>query len=497
VTDDPRAYAISIDPESPTYPNGFSKPRAERVLIGTERMTGASNFNVLHMVRIVSATQSNLAVRAQKRVAACGAGLYDFTTPGAVTTIDAAAFDAASPFVTGFEFAGKFVFLDGNTYKVFEPRTGVLSALRARSSGELPKRAKLGCRFVNRVFLARFEDNPGRLAASTAGDLYGWNMDPPGEAPLATAAYRSDLTTSGDFPDLVECLLPWRDDLLYIFGARNVFVLRGDPLQGGRFDTVVKGVGAAFGRSACFTPDGRLWWVTNEAELYSMPVGGGESSAQNVATRISKRLQDAIDFSVCRPELVYDPRMRRIHIYLFPLGAGDTLFRHFVVSLVNPREPRFWEESYAHKNVQPTAAMLLSGDTGETRVMLYGSRDGYIRQWSASAKSDDGYRIDSQCHIDPAPDAEAGSEVLVSNLEFLLARADGGARAEVYATDEAEDLGDARQSASLLAGRNTPSIRASGGYVTVAITGETGLDRWSLMRLVGDVVETGMVRGRR
>lgn len=498
LTDDPRAYAISVDPDYPTYPNGFTKPRAERVLIGTERITGASNFNVLHMIRIVSATQSNLAVRAQKRVAACGAGLYDITTPASVTTIDAAAFSSTSPFIASCEAFGKLFFTDANTYKVYDPTTGVLSALRAQSAGELPKRGRLIARFVNRIFIGGFEDHPERVCASTAGNPYGWDFDPPGEAPLATAAYRSDLTTSGDFPDLVQCLLAWRDDLLYIFGARNVFVLRGDPLQGGRFDTVVKGTGAAFGRSACFTPDGRLWWITNEAELYSMPVGGGEGSAHNVATRISKRLQDAIDLSVCRPELVYDPRMRRINIYLFPLGAGDTLFRHFVVSLVDPRNPRFWEESYGHKNVQPTAAMLLSGDTGETRVMLYGSRDGYVRQWSASAKSDDGYRIDSQCQVDLMPQVPPGIEAMASNIDVLLARADGGARIELYVTDEPENLGDVFASASLLPGWNTPTdLRGSGAYVSAVLTGETGMDRWSVLRMIGDIEETGMVRSRR
>lgn len=495
LTDDPRAYAVLIDPDSPKYPHAYSKPRAERVLLLTERVTSASNFTVLHMVRIVSATQSNVAVRAQKRLAVCGAALYDITTPATPMVIDAAAFSSTARFIDGCEFGGVRVWTDGNTYRTYDPRTGVFGYLRSRSSGEIPKRGRLMARYVNRLWIAGFEDFPERAAASVAGDLYGWDFDPPGEAPLPVAAYRSDLTTSGDFPDQFMGLAPWRDDLMYLLGARNVFMLRGDPLQGGRFDTVVKGQGAAFGRAHCFTPAGRFYWITNEAELWYMPVGGGEGSARSAGDRIAKRLQDAIDFSVCQPELIWDPRLRRIDILLMPTGVGNTLFRHFVLSFARYSEGAFWEESYGHVDVQPTAVMIADGDAGADRRKLFGSRDGYVREWSATAPGDDGLRIDSECLI--APIHEGGVEAELSNVEVLLARAQGGARIELYATDEPDDLGDLCASASLLPGRNTPvDLRQTGAYLGLLLTGETGVERFSVRHVMADVRLSGPVRAR-
>lgn len=494
LADDPRAHAVSIDPESPRFPNAYVKPRAERVLLVTERAT-AANLLTLHMVRIVSATLSNLPAYATRMFAGVGASLYDITTPASPALVSAAAFDVNTRFIDWCEAFGKLFFVDGNAPKFYDPFTSLLGAWRARSSGEIPKRPQFIARSANRIFLGGFKDFPERAVACTAGDAFGWDFDPPGESPLATAAWRSDLSPLGDSPDVMTGMMAARDDLLYILGARNVFLVRGDPLQGGRFDQVTKGVGGAYGRASCVTPDGRFWWITNEAELYFMPIGASEGYARNVSFSISKRLQDAIDFSVSRPELVYDPRMKRLHVYLFPVGVGNTLVRHFVVSLLG-QQPRFWEESYGLAGIQPTAAYVRDGDTGNDRRMLYGSRDGYVREWSASAASDDGTRIDSEFLIGPLHDPASGDEAIVENVRVQLARAQGGARVELYATDEPEDLGDAVDSASLLPGRNTPSVRASGAYLGLLVTGETGLERFSLRRIEADVTLTGPVRSR-
>lgn len=492
LTDDPKAHAVLIDSASPLYPSGYSKPRAEKVLLLTERPT-SSNFDVLYLVRIVSATPSNVSPRATKRLAVVGAGLYDFSIPAAVTTVDANAFAAVPRFVDGCEAFGRLFWTDGNRYREYDPRTGTLSFYRSRTAGEIPLRGRYMARFVNRVFIGGFEDAPERLCASEAGDPYGWNFDPPGEAPLTTAAYRSDLTATGDFPDLLTGLAPWKDDYLYALAGQNVFLIRGDPLQGGKFDQVTKGVGGAAGRAWCFTPDGRFWWITDQAELWVAVVGSTGVDAQVASKRVSKRLRDAIDFSLCRPELQYDPRTREVRIWLFPVGVGDTLLRHFRFRLDSGA---FWEDSYGTTAIQPTAALMVSADAPADRVLLLGSRDGYVREWDPAAPGDDGVRIDSKVLLAPLHEPAQGVEALVSGFEVLLSRSQGGARLELYATEEPDDLGISVGSASLLPGRNTPSLRASGAYLGALVTGETSVERWTLRRMAADVVATGMIRQR-
>lgn len=492
LTDDPKAHAALIDSASPLYPSGYSKPRAEKVLLLTERPS-TSNFDVLYLVRIVSATPSNVSPRATKRLAVVGAGIYDFSNPASVTTVDANAFAAVPRFVDGCEAFGKLFWTDGNRYREYDPRTGTLSFYRSRTAGEIPLRGRYMARFVNRVFIGGFEDAPERLCASEAGDPYGWNFDPPGEAPLTTAAYRSDLTATGDFPDLLTGLAAWKDDYLYALAGQNVFLIRGDPLQGGKFDQVTKGVGAAAGRAWCFTPDGRFWWITDQAELWVAVVGSSGVDAKVASARIAKRLRDAIDFSACRPELQYDPRTREVRIWLFPTGVGNTLFRHFRLRLDSGA---FWEDSYGTTDVQPTSALMVSADAPADRVLLLGSRDGYVREWDPAAPGDDGVRIDSEVLIAPLHDPALGVEALASGFEVLLSRSQGGARIELYATDEPDDLGDPVDSASLLPGRNTPRVRASGAYLGALIAGETGVERWTLRRIAASVEAAGMIRAR-
>lgn len=492
LTDDPKAHAALIDTEYPDFPAAYSKPRAEKVLLLTERPS-SSNYKVLHNVRIVSATQSNASPRAIKRFAVVGAGLYDFSNPASVSTVSASAFSAAYRFIDGCEAFGKLFWTDGSIYREYNPKTATLSFYRSRSSGELPLRAKFMTRFVNRIFLAGFHDAPERVAASKAGDPYGWDFDPPGPSPAITAAWRSDLSVSGDFPDILTGMGAWKDDYLYLGGEKNVFLVRGDPLQGGKFDQVTKGVGMAFGRAWCFTPDGRFWWVSNEAEMWVASVGSSGVDARLVSRRIAKRLRDALDFSVSRPELMYDPRTRSIHVWLFPIGAGDTLFRHFRLGLDNLA---WWEDSYGTTAVQPTSALVVDADAAEDRVLLLGSRDGYVREWSPTAPGDDGVRIDSKAFLGPLHDTARGTEALVEDVRVLLARAQGGARIEGYATEEPDDLGDPVEVASLSPGRNTPNLRFSGAYLGLMLAGETGVERWSARRVEASVLETGMIRGR-
>lgn len=493
LTNDPKAHAVLIDPEVPEFPAGYSKPRVEKVLLLTERPT-TTNLDVLHRVRIVSATPAATNPRTTKRFAVVGAGLYDISVPASVSTVDVAAFSLAHRFIDECEAFGKLFWTDGTLYREYNPKaTTPLSFYRARSSGEIPLRGQFMTRFVNRVFIAGFADAPERACASKAGDPYGWDFDPPGASPFVTAAWRSDLSPSGDFPDIVTGMGAWKDDYLYFGGARNVFLQRGDPLQGGRFDSVTSGVGMAFGRAWCFTPDGRFWWVSQEAEMWVASVGSMGVEARIVSGRIAKRLQDAIDFNVARVELTYEPRTRTIHVWQIPLGAGDTLYRHFRLQL----DKLAWcEDSYGATGIQPTAVRVVDGDQAEDRVMLLGSRDGYIREWNAAAPGDDGTRIDSRCLIASLNDTSRGTEALVEDVRVLMARAQGGARIEAFASDESDDLGDPIDVHPLLPGRNTPNMRFSGAFTGLRVSGSTGVERWSLRRVEAMVLEAGMTRER-
>lgn len=488
VTDDPRSYAVALDLIYPDFPAAYSKPRAERLVLATER--AGTSYLAVYNLRIVSSTLSNTAPRTIERLAACGQGLYKVVKNAGATLIDAAAFAANARFIDSATMMGMRVFADGQDYRVYDPHLGTFGYLRPRSGGKIPPRGKLLCRYKNRLFIARFADAPHVLAASKAGDLYGWDFDPPGDSPIPIAAYRSDLTTTGDFPDVPTGLAPYKDDLLYIGGDKSIHILRGDPMQGGQFDLAVAGIGMAFGRAHCFTPDGSLWWVTNEAELYSWSPGSGLSL---VSKRIQRRLAAALDFSVARPELVYNPVDRCVHLFQFPHGAGGTLFTHYALSM---ETGALWEDTFAHVDIQPTAAHIIDGDDPADRVFALGSRDGYVREWSKTASDDDGYRIDSDLLIGPLMKQADGMEGKFTNLEIILSRNQGGAAYSFVASWEPDDLRDAIAGGPLMPGRNTPSPRVSGSWVGLRITGSMALARWAIQRATLSARAVGPQRAR-
>lgn len=478
LTDDPQAYAVAVDPEYPDFPSAFTDKRAERVVLATRKE--ASGTTAVWDLRLVSAATAAAAQSVVHRVAVCGGALYEISSGGAGTLIDSSALASTARFIDSCATFGKLILVDGQSIRVWDPRAGTFGYLRARSGGKVPLRPMFTAAYRKRLVFARMSDRPHSLVWSAYDDIYGWDVDPPGDSPLSIAAVRSPLSTTGDFPDTMTGLAVWQDDLLLGLGGSSIFALRGDPGQGGQWDQAVKGLGVAFGRAHCWTPDGRFWFVTNQAELYSWTLG---SPPQLVSRRFARTLANAIDFSVARPELCYSPAKRQIRIQQIPYGAGDTLLRHFVLDL---DQGALFEDSYGTADVQPTAQLVTQGATPSARRLLLGSRDGYVREESDSAKSDDGVRIDSKVLIGPLHPQAADVEALYTNLRVLLAAGGGSARYELFASANPSNLGDAVEVGRLEPGRNTPSARVSGSWVGLMLTGSTALDHWGLDRATID-----------
>jgi hypothetical protein len=479
ITDDPAGYAIALDPRWPDLPSTFTLPRAERFFLGTPKPTSSNNV-ALYSIREMSVAGNGANPRVMELVAVIGTGLYKINKGGAATAIDAAAFDTGARFVDCAALKGALYWVDGTRNYVYDPRNNVAGRWRARSSGQIPPYAMLIERIGSRLCIGGFLNNRAGLALSEYGDGYGWDFDPPGNSPLTIAAIDSQNADLGDFPDVVTCIASWKDDLALVGGNRSISIIRGDPAQGGRFDELVKDIGIAFGRARCFTPDGRFWWVTPEAEFYSMAIG---ETPQRLSGRIQRRFSNSLDFSTARPELVYDPESRSIRIIQCVLGSPSALYTHWTYELdtgeiVGP----IWPDTYANTNVQPTCAALMDGDGPLDRVLVCGGGVGDVWQFSRTAVSDAGSRIASEVFLHMPVEGKTPTRLAFSNLNVVLGINQYGAQYEFYASNDPDDFGLPRVAGALTIGRNRLSrVRHSGGYCGLLIKGAETPQKWSFV----------------
>lgn len=495
LTSDPKGRAVALDPSYPTFPTGYSGPRAELVYLFTA--AAATTLLALHELRLVSAAPNNVPHIVTVRAAGVGSALYQVNDDGTSALIDAAAFASGARFVDWcFTFGRVFVTDGSSVCHVWDPKAGTYGFWRARSGGQPPKRPLLLEAYRNRIFAGPLADERNVLVASAAGDPFDWDFAPRGNSPETLAAWHSRLSeTTADFPDNVTCLKARENDILVVGGERSIFVLRGDPMQGGQFDLAVRGVGIAFGRAGTFTPDGTFWFISDQGELRRMMPDALAARANTipplVSGEIATRLAAAIDFSVCRPELHYDPRDRRLHILLVKHSAADTsLLTHFAYELDTKA---FTEVTYATNAVQPSAMMVVSGVSAEKRTIWLGGHDGVVAKFDPEANGDRGEVIDASMVVPLVPNENRGERWAFENFGLLFTKDSGSKiRMEMLETNNPDDWGTAVPlwDGFLGAGRNTPSPRVSGNWVGMRIRGNPGtVQRMALIEARCDAEE--------
>lgn len=493
ITDDPSGTCVALNPkEIPDYPSGFTLPRAERVILGTLKPTG-SNFVTLYSLREVTAANTGTSPRTIEYLAVQGTSLFKIVPGGSEVLIDAAAFETGARFIDSASHKGVRFFTDGTHYYVYDPHNGTAGRWRARSGGQIPPRAMFLERFGARIIVAGLADRRSGLAMCKYDDPYNWDFDPQGDSPLTVAAISSELSNLGDFPDIITCVSSFRDDLCLVGGDKSIALMRGDPAQGGKFDELVKGIGVAFGRARCWTPDGTFWWITQQAEFYRMRLG---ENPERLSDHVQRRLSNSLDFSTARPELYYDPNERSIRILQCVNGNPSALYTHWTYELdtgdlVGP----MWPDTYGTKEVQPATGCLVDGDSANDRKFVVGCGDGWIRAFTRTAQTDDGVRIASEAFCHMPFDNKAPMQALFTELEIVMALDQYDAQYEFYATQDAKDFGAARVAGFLKPGRNMLSrVRRAGRYCGVLIKGSEVGQKWALGTISVNAEATADVR---
>ncbi|KKN77438.1 hypothetical protein LCGC14_0359970 [marine sediment metagenome] len=261
--------------------------------------------------------------------------------------------------------------------------------------GALPNKATIGCLYRGRPTISGNPEYPHQWYMMRQGNpfdaLYGIN-----DAQSAVAGHDADV---GEIGDIVRALIPYKDDYL-VFGCVNtMWLLTGDPAEGGSLNELDLTTGIFGAQSWCFDGEENLWfWGTNgiyKTKIPGKPICMSEIRLPNLIKA------EAVNPSTHRISLNYDRRRAGIVIAITTLSDGSN--SNYFYDL---RTDGFFPESYPEECGVFSMYHYEAVDP-DYRKLMVGCQDGYIRIFDEDAADDDigasDEAIDSYVTFAPMP----------------------------------------------------------------------------------------------
>jgi hypothetical protein len=375
---------VAIPTTNPDYTGSVTPPDRPEFLYTTTLI--GTNGTVIKYA-LVTAEKTSGSPRSVSYVAVVDDDIKTFTSSAVSNPTGGANVIASTvTYAQSAQLYGKLYITDGESYFEYDPVEDAVTALESNTSGLIPRRCALIEEWRSRIVLAGDPDNPHAIYWSAQGDPRDWDFYPP--SPSSTQAVWTTTAPQLDAPaDLVTALFPYSNDWLLVGGDHSVSLVRGDPAAGGTLDLISRQIGMAFGRSACFGPNGEVFFVSQQGSVYVM--GAGLGQMQSISDdRIGRELRD-IDLSTYYPRVAWSHRFQGLLLVYCPYGAGGTSQRgYFWSAKYNAWWPlRFGTTSAT--GVQPTSMIVSDADDPADRVILFGCEDGYVRRYDEAAGYDE------------------------------------------------------------------------------------------------------------
>ena len=262
--------------------------------------------------------------------------------------------------------------------------------------GSLPNKAYLGCLYRGRPVLSGDPEHPHQWYMSRQANPWDFAY----VANDAQTPVKGGNSDAGEIGDIVRALIPYKDDYLIFGCASSMWFLAGDPAFGGSINELDLTVGIFGSHSWCFDGEGYLYfWGTNG--LYKTTIPGIPRCISEI--QLPKLIEDeAADPSTHRITMAYDRRRGGILICITKISDGTNSNWWYDL-----RSEGFFPESY---NAVSGVYSLFNYDANSDtyRDLLVGCKDGYIRKFNESLKSDNA----------SADAAEAGTIPIESYVTF-------------------------------------------------------------------------------
>jgi len=354
-------------------------------------------------------------------------------------------------------------------------------------------KAAVGCNIIalyrGRVVMSGLHTDPQNWFMSAVGDPLDWDYSP--ATTSATMAVAGVNTDAGKLGDIVTALIPYSDDLMIIGGDHTVWIMRGDPADGGVIDNISYQTGIAGPDAFTWDPAGNLYFF-GAATLWRM--GAGVAAPEDISRR---RMHDTFlgfNYDTHRIRLLWDNISNGVHIYVTPSNQPDEAGYHFYW---DQRTDSLWADEFP-LGFGPTAVWTYDADDPDDRAMILGGFDSRLRYISESS-TDDSTAITSSVIFTPIIAAGDLANIRLTELTIILAEDSDPISLSIYANESAQAAFDDLTplvSRTLQAGRNS-SIRqrVNGNSIIIALANaSTSARTWALESMTGLIKLTGKTR---
>lgn len=330
-------------------------------------------------------------------------------------------------------------YADGAGYFYYNAQSDAMKAWTASTSGTMPTDGpdKTVARQIEtwrgRTVLFGFPSNGQALYFSAINDAFNWNTSP--TTPTSSQAVVMTASLGGFGGDILVGFVPYDDDTAIIICQHSIWQMTGDPAAGGQLDLISgggpgsNGVGGAWGRAWCKDPIGQVWFFGSQSGIWKIVPG---SLPVRQSQQIEKQVEK-IDLSLNVVKMYYDLQNQAVMVYISPLTVGPTTNFCWEERL-NAWHP----DSFLTAAMQPLTTYINGSDSPDSRLIMLGSQDGYVRCYNSAAVDDDGTAIAWNVFLGPLVDKQL-EELMLVDAQATLGSNSGAVTWSVYVGKTAED----------------------------------------------------------
>jgi hypothetical protein len=238
-------------------------------------------------------------------------------------------------------------------------------------------------------------------------------------------------------------------------------------------------MGVPFGDAWCLDASGRVFVFGNAPPGLYQLMPEGDPAPLTRHTLEETEFKD-IDFSTHRMLLAWNPIDKGVHIFQVAWATSVIVSHWFFEENTGQlvKRPPLWQDTINDATKQPTCVTYLGGD--DTRGLLIGCADGFVRRWDPAAVTDDGTPILSRLMFGKiTPPGGPRDEYRLTETTVALADDQGGALLELFASETADTPGPPQQQTDLQPGLNEGfRKRVKGNHIHVRISNASAR-RWA------------------
>lgn len=379
-------------------------------------------------------------------------------------------------------FQQDIYYTDGTNYKIYQSSSNSMIAWTPTpvTGGALPfdgtgdnNKAELICTWGGRIVLAGVRTTPRIWFMSAVEDPLNWEYSPDVITSQIAVAGTSNLSFVP--ADIITALVPINDDILLFGCDHSLWVMRGNPADGGRLDLRSDICGMAYGRAFCRSPEGFLYFVGGRGGIYKMDPDGGIPQ-RLTANTIDERLADIV-MDMHQFILAWDDRHVGVRVFVTKKPVDGVVQNSDAHFFWDVRNEAWWIVRFRKKEHNPLCCYLMDGPDPQDRAILLGCQDGYLRNFDVDAVTDDGQPIESEVWFGPY------SDLTLLEMTAVLSSDSGNVNWSIHTAAEFDTALDDPPTATgtWRAGSNSsewPRRYISSGYVKLASN-----EPWSLERL--------------